>query len=121
VSLWGPAAQEVFSPAPIAPTASLSPSASVTVTVTAEAGNGTPAPGVTIWVSFDPTAGGGSAMVGAVTLSSTPQPFTADANGDVSITYTVPSSPPASGSDVLTAQNAASSPAFTSTDAYAFA
>jgi DNA-binding beta-propeller fold protein YncE len=119
VSLWGPTAQEVISPSPIAPTASLAPNATVNVTVTAETGDGTPTPGVTVWLSFNPTAGGGSAMVGATTLTSTPQAFTADANGDVTVTYMVPSSPPATGSDVVTAQNALS-PTFSSTDGYAF-
>jgi hypothetical protein len=119
VSLWGPTTQEVFSPSPIAPTSSLAPGATVTVTVTAEAGDGTPTPGVTVWLSFNPTAGGGTAMVGAVALTATPQAFTADSNGDVTVTYTVPASPPASGSDVLTAQNAVT-PTFSSSDGYAF-
>ena len=120
VSLWGPTAQEVFSPAPIAPTSSLNPGDVVTVTVTAETGDGTPTPGVVVYLWFSPTSGGGSAMVGATNLSSTPQPFIADSNGKVTVTYTAPGSLPGAGNDVITAQNAASSPTITATDSYAF-
>ena len=102
VSLWGQTAQYVMSPSPIAPTGTLS-GGQVTVTVTAETGGGAPTPNVVIFLSFNPTSGGGTAMVGSTALTSTPQAFTADANGNVTVTYTVPGSPPGSGSDTVTA------------------
>lgn len=119
VSLWGQTAQYVISPSPIAPTGTLS-GGQVVVTVTAETGGGAPTPNVVIFLSFNPTSGGGNAMVGPTALTSTPQAFTADANGNVTITYTVPGSPPGSGSDTVTAQNSVASPTITQSDSYAF-
>jgi DNA-binding beta-propeller fold protein YncE len=119
VSLWGQTAQYVMSPSPIAPKGTLS-SGQVLITVTAETSGGTPTPNVVVFLSFNPTAGGGTAQVGSTALSSTPQAFTADGNGNVTVTYTVPGSPPGSGSDTLTAQNAGTSPTITQSDSYAF-
>ena len=52
-------------------------------------------------------------------LDGNPQAFRTDEQGQVALTYTVPASPPTSGSDVLTAASDASAqPAVQATSAY---
>jgi DNA-binding beta-propeller fold protein YncE len=121
VSIWGPTSQYAMTPSPIAPTGSLTGgSGPLTITISARTAAGTATPSTTIFLAFTPTTGGGSAMVGATALSSTPQAFTADTNGMVLVNYSVPGSPPITGTDLLTAQNAASAPTITLQDSYSY-
>lgn len=115
----------VFQPIPIAPAGTLAPNASVPVSLTATAA-GVPQPATSVWLSFaaiglaPPGSTGGSTFVGTTKLTSTPALFTTDGNGQVFLTYKGAAVPPASGRDVITAQNAASAPTLTKNDAYAF-
>ncbi|HZT65933.1 MAG TPA: Ig-like domain-containing protein [Acidimicrobiales bacterium] len=113
----------VFNPSPIAADGSLGANQSVPVTLTVQS-NGQPQGGGTVYLSFSPASGGGSASVktssGTTKLTSTPQPFTASAQGTVSITYTAPANPPTKGTDSITAQDAATKPTKTASDVYNF-
>ncbi|HEV2368608.1 MAG TPA: hypothetical protein VGR90_01955, partial [Acidimicrobiales bacterium] len=109
-----------FSPDPVAAPGSLGPGQQVSVALTLTGPAGQPRPGGTAYLSFSPAPGGGTAQVGSTALTSTPAPFTADSSGRVTIAYTAPQSPPTRGTDTITAQDAASSPANTAADSYAF-
>jgi hypothetical protein len=87
----------VFSPSPIAANGSLAGNATVNVTLTSENSSGGPVSYAGIDLSFEPTAGGGTASVGSTALSSTAQRFTSDGNGHIAITYHTPGSLPAAG------------------------
>jgi hypothetical protein len=87
----------VFSPSPIAANGSLAGSAAVTVTLASQNASGGPVSYAGIDLSFEPAPGGGSASVGLIALSTTPQRFTTDANGDIAIAYHTPASLPAAG------------------------
>ena len=115
-----PVAAFVFHPSPIAPAGSLPPGALAVVLVTAEDASGAAVPGATIDLSFVPAPGGGTAEVGSTELGASAQAFTTDANGQVTVVYIGPATPPASGADVITA-SVPGSPAATATDSYAFA
>ena len=109
----------VFSPGPIAQAGALStPSTVVDICVQPESG-GAHVPG-TVWLSIDsgkftsPTSAGGTAMVGATALTSTPQSFATaatcsftgpvgTAKDGVQVIYTSPSSAHTNGRDVITA------------------
>jgi hypothetical protein len=101
------------SPQPLAESGTLSggQSAQATVVVTNAKGKkvGKPEP---VWLSFDPAPGGGTATAcctatdASVPLPVTPVAFTTGSDepaGEVLVTYTLPSNPPDSGSDVVTA------------------
>lgn len=116
-------AQFSIAPVPIAAKASLTSGTAVSVTVTAKDGNGAAIPGATIYLDFfatDPGSGGtaGSAAVGATTLGGSAQPFTANANGQVVVTYTAGSA--LAGADLLRAKDAAGTPAVQSNDSYCY-
>jgi hypothetical protein len=110
-----------FSPSPIAAAGSLQPGQSVAVTLTAEDAAGNPVPTSIVYLAFAQGKGGGTAWVGGTALSTTPQPFLTDASGHVAITYTAPATIAYGTADTLTAADAASQPAVSGTDAYAFA
>ena len=116
----GAGAYFAFSPSPIATAASLGAGAPVAVTVTDHDASGNVVPNASVYLAFAPTRGGGTASAGGVALTTTPQAFTANSVGQVAVTYTTPSALPTGGEDVITAQNAASSPTVTSTDSYDF-
>jgi hypothetical protein len=121
-----------FTPKPFATAGTLTAtSAPISVTVTATS-VGAPVPSAVVWLSFasvglsPPGAFGGSAAVLSTALSSTPQSFTANSGGQISITYTpAPAATtghpfPTSGRDVVTAANLATAATVTNTDSYAF-
>lgn len=119
----------LFLPTPIAAPGSIPGGQSKAVTVHAfdagdPSGNTASTAQVFLTISGSGPAGApvGSATAtdgsGTKTLSAIPQAFTPSAQGNVAINYTAPASPPSSGSDTITAQNAASSPAVTVTDSY---
>jgi hypothetical protein len=110
-----------FGASPIAPSGSRSPGASVPVTLTADNGLDKGAAGSFVFLSFKQTSGGGSASVGATTLTSTPAVFQSNSNGVVQITYTAPAVLPPSGQDSIVVQDKLTTPTEVNSDAYAFA
>lgn len=110
-----------FAHSPIATPGSLSAGASVPITLSSENGLDQGIAGSTVYLSFKPATGGGSASVGATKLTGAPHLFTTASNGTLSITYTAPAHLPASGIDTLTVQDLAKSPQEVNTDSYAFA
>ena len=106
-----------WSPSPLAAGGSLKAGQSVTAAVYATSSRGNPLPGVSVYLSFSQAAGGGTASVGSMALTATPQVFTTSANGQVLVTYAAPATLPAGGTDTLTAASATSS----ATDGYSFA
>jgi len=123
--LYGTAVDYVVSPKPIAPAGTLNPGDITTATYTVyQHGTTTPDPSATVYLSFVPATGGGSATVsqcGAnTTLTATPVPCTPDNNGDIVVTYSAPSPLPAGGTDTVTAADAPKSPFVTQSDAYRF-
>jgi hypothetical protein len=76
--------------------------------------------GAVVYLLFTQAAGGGSAAVGTTALTSTPQAFTANASGVISITYKAPSVPPSSGVDTITARSAPTHPIVVASDSYTF-
>ena len=109
--------QLAFSPSPIAAAGSLRGGQQVPVTLTTEDGSGM-AVSAAVYLSISAT-GGGTAAVGTTALTPTPQAFTSDAQGQLTVTYSAPAVPPFSGTDTLTAANAAGSAS--AADTYTFA
>ncbi|HET6794987.1 MAG TPA: hypothetical protein VFH45_11110, partial [Acidimicrobiales bacterium] len=122
------AANFVFSPNPIAPSGTLSPSQTVFVKLKVVDASGAPISHGTAFLSYSANGGGGSGAsdfssacvvsptgCGATpsnSLSSTPTAYQADANGLIAIQYTTSSAQPpfypTAGQDVITAQSGAS-------------
>lgn len=109
-----------ISPHPIAATASLAGNVTVAVTLTALNSSRVGVSGAVVYLLFTQAAGGGSAAVGTTALTSTPQAFTANASGVISITYKTPSVPPSSGVDTITARSAPTHPIVVASDTYTF-
>ena len=109
-----------FAPSPLAPAGALAPGQAVTVALTVYGAAGTAIPYGLVYLAFQPADGGGAASADGVPLGSTPLPFVADSAGQLAVTYTAPTGAPPSGTDVLTAQNAAAAPTVSATDAYTF-
>src|SRR5713101_1685576 len=114
---------------PIAATGTLA--ASTTVDVTLSATNSVFgcgfifSPGCDVYLSFVPAQGGGQAWLTgpfgiSIFLNGTPAHFVTDNAGHLTIHYKTPATLPADGTDTLTAQDAASSPAITVNDTYTF-
>ncbi|HET6810806.1 MAG TPA: hypothetical protein VFH50_07345 [Acidimicrobiales bacterium] len=114
------AAPFVFSPDPVAAPGAVGAGQTATVTLTVRSGD-QPQPGGTVYLSFTAAPGGGRASVGGTALGPDPVPFTADGGGRVAIVYRAPAPEPASGTDVITAQDAASGPTRSAADRYTFA
>jgi hypothetical protein len=110
----------VWTPTPIASTGTLGASQSAPVTLKTNDGAGGALANATAWLSFTHTANGGSASVGATPLSATPTAFKSDGGGNLTVTYHAAALLPASGTDSITAQNAASSPTVTVSDSYTY-
>jgi len=105
----------------IAPAATLAGGTMRTITASILDSQGHALPGGRAYASLSAAAGGGSATIGGTPLGSTPQLFTADNSGHLSIHYTTPSTLPNSGTDVLVVQNMLSNPTLTITDVYKYA
>ena len=74
-----------------------------------------------VYLVFAQAAGGGSAAVGTTALTSTPQAFTANASGVITITYKTPSVLPTSGMiDAIRARSAPTHPIVVASDTYTF-
>ena len=113
--------QLAFSPTTLAPQGSLNPGDTAVTDVTATNGQGAVIPGATIYLAL--AAGTlGSAVAEGVALTGTPQAFTADSSGQITVTYTAPTNPPSSGTDSIVAQSDQSAtPAVSASAAYDFA
>jgi hypothetical protein len=107
-------------PHPIASTGTLGANASLVVTVTALNSSGSAVPAAVVYLLFLPATGGGSASVGTTALTSTPQAFTANGSGAISITYKTPGVPPTSGTDTIKARSAPTHPIVVASDTYTF-
>ena len=110
-----------FDRTPIDSRGSLTAGVSTQVAVTALDSGQNAVAGATVYLSFTPTPGGGSADVNGTAVTGAPAPFTADKDGRLFVTYTTPAAlPAAGGTDLLRAQNAASSPTVIRQDTYEF-
>jgi hypothetical protein len=110
-----------FTPKPVAPKGTLPTHATVPMTLTAFGSNGLLASGATVYLHFNPAVGGGTAMVGTTALTKTPKPFVTDSNGQVHISYTTPSTLPATGAvDSVEAGNETVAPCASSHDSYSY-
>jgi hypothetical protein len=107
-----------FAPSPIAAPGTLT--ANQTVAISLGPRGADAAHPQDIWLSLTSASNGGTASVGATALTITPQKFTTDSSGQVSISYRTGPAPPASGSDVI---RVASQPGgdVTAVDAYSYA
>ena len=111
-----------FTPNPMAPGSTLANGQTVTGKVCILGGAG-PAK-TTAWLKFTAAPGSdGSARAGngtLVALTTTPQPFTADAAGCIPWSYTAPTMPPSIGFDAIQVQDAADHVGIFQTDRYYF-
>ena len=115
----------VWNPSPLAADHSLASGDTVHATVTAHDAGGAAIPHALIYLSLSDTANGGGgvgfASAGSLDLGSSPQPFTADANGQIAVSYQayrpLPGTRPV---DLLTAQNTLSFPTAHGTTQYAY-
>jgi Calx-beta domain len=111
-----------FASSPIAASGHLTAGASVGVTLSAENAADQGIPNDTVYLSFTPTAGGGSASItGGAALNGTPTLYHTNASGLISLTYRAPATLPATGADAIVVQDLQRSPQVTNTDSYAFA
>ena len=110
-----------FNANPIAPPGSLAASSGTVVTLTALDSSGVAVPGAVVYLSYSQSAGGGTASVGATTLTGTRTPFTSNSSGQIVVTYAAPASLPASGTDTISASDATRNVTTTRTDSYSFA
>jgi hypothetical protein len=94
----------VLSPDPIAAPVSLAAGATVSITLMAENASAVAIPNATVYLSFVPSAGGGSAAVGTTSLTGTPAAFVVGPTGQLVISYQVPIALPATGVDSISAQ-----------------
>jgi len=116
------ATQYRFATSPIATPGSLAANANVAVTMTAEDAEDQGIPNDTVYLSFNPATGGGTARItGGAALTKTPTLYQTNASGQISLTYTAPATLPSSGADSIVVQDLHSSPQITNTDSYAFA
>jgi eukaryotic-like serine/threonine-protein kinase len=109
-----------LSPSPVAAPGSLAAGASVTVTLTATRAGGALAGGATVYLSFAPTTGGGTLTSHGQLVGATATPEHANSLGQVKMTFKAPAVLPATGSDVVTAANAATGPTLVAQDSYTY-
>jgi hypothetical protein len=110
-----------FSPSPIATPGMLPGNTSVPITLTSDAGLDQGVSGSNVYLTFNATSGGGTALVGTTQLTSSRQLFTTDATGSLAITYITPGTPPTTGQDSITVRDAGGSVGAGNTDTYSFA
>lgn len=111
-----------FTSSPVAASGSLATNASVPVTLSAQNAADQGIPNDTVYLSFAPATGGGSARItGGAVLTRTPTLFQTNASGQISLTYTAPAALPSSGINSIVVQDLHNSPQITNTDSYDFA
>jgi len=115
-----PAAAYSFAPSPVAVTGTLTAGAKVPVVLTATKADGSAAGGATVYLSFAPTTGGGQLMSHGLPMGAAPTAFKADAAGHIKMNFQAPSTLPTSGSDVITAANAATGGTIVVQDSYTY-
>ena len=113
-------AKYTFVPSPIASPGTLVANTNTSVTLTSTNSSSLAVSGAVVYLSFVPAAGGGTAKVGLVALTSTPAAFTANVSGQIVITYHTPAVLPLLGNDTLTATDATKNATITRTDSYSF-
>ena len=122
-----------LSSTPMAPTGSLGSNQAQTVSITVTGPDGMPVADCPVYLFLaakDQAAAGAAAATGATpsqanptgapTLGTSPAPFDTDADGVILVTYSAPPDLPASGMDVLVAQNRASGSDVAVFDPYSF-
>jgi hypothetical protein len=111
-----------MTPSPMAPDGSLGQSQTVNVTVTAEKANGVAVPNAVAYLSLTPNPidDSGTASVGATPLTTTPQPFATNSQGQVVVTYAAADIivPGAVGADTVSVTDAPHLPVTTQHDGY---
>ena len=124
---FGQPTSYVWSQDPIAPAQSLQANQSVGFDLQAHDASGDETVGAPVYLSFQPTSGGGAAYECSdancttyVALDSTPQLFLTDATGYVFLAYVAPPTLPAGGTDSVLAENAPSGATLQSFNGYAF-
>jgi len=119
---------------PMAPTGSLGANQSETLSITVTGPDGKAVADCPVYLLLaaakDTSAAGSAVATGAVpsdqnptgspTLGTSPVPFDTDSNGVVLVTYSTPPDPPASGMDVLVAQDRATNASVAGFDPYSF-
>jgi hypothetical protein len=115
----GPVTHYITVPSPIATAGTLTANTTKTVTVQAKDATTALVPGAVVYLSFSPTAGGGSASVGTTALTATAAAFTA-VSGKITVTYKTPAVLPTGGKDILKAANAKTGATITASDFYSF-
>ena len=123
-SYAGAAVGYAFSPAPIAPSGTLGGGQRVTVKVKPVDSTGAPIAGLAGVLLSAGLPSGATASVtecgSTTTLGATPVSCTSDSTGAVTVTYAAPSTPPTTGVDAITAQDAAASATATGTTGYSY-
>ena len=123
-----------LSSTPMAPTGSLGSNQSETLSLTVTGPDGRPVADSPVYLLLaaakNQSAAGAAVATGATpsdqnptgapTLGTSPEPFDADSNGVILVTYSTPPDPPSSGMDVLVAQDTATGASVTAFDAYSF-
>ncbi|MHB1911929.1 MAG: hypothetical protein ACYCTI_07735, partial [Acidimicrobiales bacterium] len=119
---------------PMAPTGSLGASQSETLSITVTGPDGQPVADCPVYLLLaaaqDQSAAGAAVATGAIPsdqnptgapgLGTSPVPFDTDSNGVILVTYSTPPDPPASGMDVLVAQDRATNASVAVFDPYSF-
>ncbi len=85
-----PGLHVVFNPTPFVPPADLTAGETVSFMATAVDASGEPVPDTSVYLEAPTPVSDGTFTVGTTLLSSTPQPFMTDANGNLGIVYTAP-------------------------------
>jgi hypothetical protein len=109
-----------FSPSPIATPGMLLARATVQITLTSKAGLDQGIPNSNVYLSFNATFGGGTALVGTTQLTSSAQLFTTDGTGALQITYNAPATLPTSGQDSINVRDGGFSVGAGNSDTYSF-
>ncbi len=105
---------------PIAAPGTLAAGAAVAVTLTSLNSASVAVSGAVVYLSFVAATGGGTASVGATALSFAPVAFTSNVSGQIVITYHAPAILPTTGTDVITATDAAKNATITRSEGYSF-
>jgi hypothetical protein len=121
--VYGAIVNYAWSPTPIAAPGALQPNSVTPLTVTVTNNSAAAVPAAKVYISIGAATGGGSAassQCSPATLSTAPSTCTADSNGVVTVNYTSPGTLPTSGTDTITAADAATNSTYSATDSYTF-
>jgi hypothetical protein len=112
----------VFNPTPIGESVKTPTAHQISVVLTAEDSSKAPIPNTTVYLMFRQAHGGGSAFANGTVLTLKAHAFQTNSSGQVDVTYVTPTTYPSSGSDLLRAQNGATTASTTlgQDDAFCF-